>query len=465
MLLARLLFKLFIYSSITKAMLPTIALIGRPNVGKSTLFNRLIRQQKALTHDLPGVTRDRIYGVVRQSDVPFALVDTGGLVMDEDQNFEQEIMQQAQEAIAESQVIMLVVDGKNGLNPVDEQVARDLRESHKPVLLVVNKIDGYEKEGNATEFHALGMDMLNVSAAHGHNIPALLDRLNELLEKEGYDAETVKEDDEATGLRLALIGRPNAGKSSICNRMLGEDRMIVSDRAGTTRDSVDVTVEVDKKRYTFVDTAGIRRKSKISENLEHFSVLRSLKASKNAQVAVLVLDAVEGLTMQDKKLVSFLDREKTPLIIIVNKMDLIPKGKVDQLKKYFYDQLRICPHVPKLFTSALSGKNLRHLLPLAQKLWKECQIRVTTGILNRTLKDAITRHQPPIMKHRRAKFYYLTQAGITPPTFVFFVNDPELVRDSYVRYLENQLRKSFGLKMAPMAVHFRGSHKKKSKKG
>jgi GTP-binding protein len=444
-------------------MLATIAIIGRPNVGKSTLFNRLLRRNKALTHDMPGVTRDRIHGVVRpQSGRPFTLVDTGGLVPESNVDIERAIEEQAAEALAEAQAVLLVVDAREGLTPVDAQVARELRQSGRPVLLVANKVDGGEQESVAAEFHALGLEMLCVSAEHGHGVPALVERLERFLDEHGIDSAEPQMDPEARGLRIAMLGRPNAGKSSIINAILGERRLIVSDEAGTTRDSVDVTFERGGRTYTFVDTAGVRRRTRIEDALERFSVLRSLKSSAKAQVAVLVVDGMQAMSHQDKRLIEFLDREKTPFIVAVNKTDLLPKDTMTALREHYAKELAMVGHVPIVYTSALTRAGLGGLLPLAEKIWAECSLRVGTGELNRIMQEAIERHQPPLIKRRRAKFYYLTQAATLPPTFVFFVNDPELVKESYQRYLEKQLRKFVGLSMAPMAVHFRASHEKKT---
>ncbi len=446
-------------------MIPTIALIGRPNVGKSTIFNRLLRKSKAITHDTPGVTRDRIIGQGSISGVDFTLVDTGGMVLESvagEENFERAIFEQAREAIHESQALLLVVDGREGLTLLDEQAAEIVRQSGKPVLLLVNKVDGFELEDSATaEFHVLGFEMIPVSASHGYNLNELRERVASIAE-----AETIAEPEGKPierGLRLAVLGRPNAGKSSIINAMVGEERLIVSDVPGTTRDSVDVTFDHDGRRFTFVDTAGVRRRTHVKEAVERFSVLRALKSSTKADVTILVLNSMEGVARQDKRLLDYLVSEKIPFIVAVNKIDLVPKSEDKNMREGFERALRIAPHVPVIYTSALNRVGLGKVLPLAAKLMEECATRTTTGELNRAMSAVIEKHQPPLVKRRRAKFYYLTQAERQPPTFVFFVNDTELVRDSYVRYLENQLRKMFRIKIAPLSVVLRASHEKKPK--
>lgn len=442
-------------------MLPTVAIVGRPNVGKSTLFNRLARRQAAITHDEPGVTRDRVYTEATVDGRRVALVDTGGLEVfaeGEKGDVRAEIFAQAKEAVEAANAIVLVVDGREGLTTLDEEVATYVRQSGKPVLLAVNKVDSGSIEDELTaEFHALGFPMLAVSGAHGFQLRELRNLVaNELL----FGVEDDEGDDQEQGLRLAVLGRPNAGKSSLINSLVGEDRLIVSDVAGTTRDAVDVSLVKGDKRYIFVDTAGVRRRTRIEGGVEHLSVLRALKASKRAQVTVLVLDSTLGVTMQDKKLLSFLDKEKTPFIAIVSKADLVPKSERKKAMEYFKDALRLTPYAPIIFTSSLTGEGVKRILPAAEKLWAECQKRVGTGELNRVMRDIVTRHQPPVIKRRRAKFYYLTQVNVAPPVFMFFVNDPKLVKPSYTRYLEGQVRKSFGLTMAPVRVILRSSHDK-----
>ncbi len=436
---------------------PVLALIGRTNVGKSTLFNRLIRKNKALTHDRPGVTRDRIYGEIKTEHGPLALVDTGG-IDPEGRNYpEEDIFAQAREAMNEAELILLVVDGREGLNPVDEQLLTFIRRSGKPVHLVVNKVDGPElEEPLQSDFHGLGLDMTPVSAAHGYGVNALIEQLSDLLPESAQ--EPAPADAYAgPGLRLALLGRPNVGKSSIINSLLGQKRLIVSPEAGTTRDSVDVSLLRNGRKYWFLDTAGVRRKSKIQDSLERFSILRALKTSKRAQVTILVLDGMQPLAFQDKKLLTFLDKEKTPLLVAVNKIDLVSRRDRPKLKTYFDQELRFCSHVPKIYTSSVTKAGLGGILPLAEKLWDECNRRVGTGELNRTLQAVISRHQPAVVKGRRAKFYYLTQAETSPPTFVCFCNDHALVQNNYLRYLEKQIRKQFGFTMAPVQIVLRTS--------
>jgi GTPase len=449
--------------------LPIVALIGRPNVGKSSLFNRLLKSSRALTHDLPGVTRDRIYGEVRWAEKPFALVDTGGLEPESSEDIKQAVLSQAREALAEALLVLMVVDGREGLNALDEQVAAILRTANKPVLVTVNKVDGAEKEALLTaEFHQLGFPVLAVSAAHGFGAGQLMDEIMDLLPpvddpgilEQSAPVHLADSEDAKAGMRLSLLGRPNVGKSSLVNALLGVDRQIVSAQAGTTRDSVDISWQVGDKVYTLVDTAGVRKRTRVQDSLERFSVLKALRSSKKAQVTMLVLDALEGLTFQDKKLLTFLDREKTPLIAVVNKIDLVPRSTVNALKQRFKDDLSFASHVPLVFTSTITRAGLGGLLPLAERIWTQCQTRISTGQLNRVMGEATQRHQPAVINRRRAKFFYLTQTDVAPPTFVFFVNDAGLIRQEYARYLENQLRKRFSLNLAPLQLHFRSSHGK-----
>lgn len=439
--------------------LPMVALIGRPNVGKSTLFNRLIKRRVSITHDMAGVTRDSIFSEVRGETRTYMLIDTGGLVPDSSDEIEISIFEQAREAMAGADLILFIVDGRAGLHPQDEQVGQYLRQSGKEVRVLVNKVDGPEQEETlAADFYALGFPLQCVSAAHGFGMGDLRDMIETALPKD--ECEGVEQPQ--GGLKIALLGRPNAGKSSTINALLGKKRLMVSAEAGTTRDCVDVTVQRGGKTYTFVDTAGVRRKSKVTDSLEYFSVVHSMQAAKQADVVVLVLDVMDGVVGQDKRLLSFLDTEKIPFVIVVNKIDLLTKDQLAKTKKDLVDQFAFCGHVPVLYSSSVSMAGLGGLLPLVEKLWEQCGQRVTTGELNRLVKMVTERHQPPVMGGRRGKIYYMTQADSRPPTFVFFVNDEKLFHGSYVRYLENQLRKVFRMDKTPIRMIFRSSHNKDS---
>ncbi len=472
-------------------MMPKVVLVGRPNVGKSTLFNRLIRSNRAITHDRPGITRDRMEGVVRSRfGRDFALVDTGGITLDRHQavvegpegirGFEADILRQAEIAIGEADVICMVADGREGLMPFDEHLADYLRRCGKPILLVVNKVDGAEKEDLLlAEFHGLGFPLMACSAEHGHNLRALEEEIRGMLpeddgfaEEERAQSASLEDAGDVPGvrrrrptdhMRLCLLGRPNAGKSSMANAFIGEDRMIVSEKAGTTRDSVDVTVEKGGRMYTFVDTAGVRRRSRITDTVERFSVNSSLKSTTKADVTFLLLDATEGLTSQDKRLVELLDERKTPFLIIVNKMDLLPARTRAEFMRDMKESLNFCPHVPVVPASARTGEGLGKLVPLAERIYAECGTRVSTGLLNRAMEETLARHQAPVVRRVRPKFFYLTQAETEPPTFVCFVNDAERVAESYVRYLEKSLRRIFGIRHAPLRLHLRSAHGKKEK--
>ncbi len=477
--------------------LPKVALLGRPNVGKSSLFNRLIRSKRAITHDRPGVTRDRMEGTVHTREGQhFILIDTGGISLSANpavqtdvpqglRGFEAEILAQAEAAIEEAAVLCLVLDAREGLTPFDEALANRLRRANKPVLGIVNKVDGPEQEELLlTEFHRLGFPLLGVSAEHGHNVRALEDDIAELLPvDDNFDSpeadlpelpELIDEKDSALEkpddrppadpngpIKICLLGRPNAGKSSLLNALVNDERMIVSDIAGTTRDSVDVPFLLGKQPFIFVDTAGIRRPSRINDSVERFSVNSSLKSTTKAHITFFLIDATEGLTSQDKRLIDLLDTRKTPFLIVLNKIDLVPKKEQAALLKTFREALTFCPHIPLFATSALKGEGLKPLLPAAKKIFKECTLRVPTGQLNRAMEEILGKHQAPVVRRVRPKFYYLTQAETNPPTFVFFLNDADRVAESYIRYLEKSLRNLFKIEHAPMRVHLRSSHKKK----
>ncbi len=454
--------------------LAKVALIGRPNVGKSTLFNRLIRANRAITHDMPGVTRDRMEGIVRsKSSSAFMLVDTGGVTLTDkaqvtdgpkaSRGFEKDILLQAEQSIDEAEVLVFVVDAKEGKTPFDEHIAAWIRKKNKTCILAVNKVDGIEKEDFfIADFHILGFPIIAISAEHGHNIRQLEQEIILNLK----DFEQFNEDEEGIldrDLKIAFVGKPNAGKSSLVNALIQSQRMIVSDMAGTTRDSVDIYFEFKGKKYIFVDTAGIRKPSKIVDSLEKYSVNSSIKSTTKADVSLMVIDATEGLTSQDKRLIDLLDERKTPFMVIINKFDLVPEKQRKALKQVYKEMLAMCSHVPLIFTSALKKEGLKTILPTAHQIFEEGSMRVGTGLLNRSLEEVITKHQPPVVKRVRAKFYYMTQAETTPPTFVFFVNDADRVTTPYRRYLEKSLRKLFGIIHAPMRMNFRSSHKKKHK--
>ncbi len=455
-----------------------VSLIGRPNVGKSTLFNRLIRSNRAITHDMPGVTRDRMEGIVRaKSKAPFILIDTGGITLTEKaqvvdgpaglRGFEKAILTQAQTSVDESAVLVLVVDGREGLTPFDQHIATWIRKQNKTCILAVNKVDGIEKEDVVlAEFHKLGFKSIAISAEHGHNIRAL----EEMIQKQLLDTPLSDEDLEEGSdildrdLKICFIGKPNAGKSSMVNALIRSERMIVSDMAGTTRDSVDIYFELKGKKYIFVDTAGIRKPSKIVDSIEKYSVNSSIKSTTKADVSIMMIDATEGLTSQDKRLIDLLDERKTPFMVVVNKLDLVPQTKRNALKDSFKEALAMCSHVPLIFSSALKREGIRTILPIAHQVFEECHIRISTGILNRSLEAVLTKHQPPVVKRVRGKFFYMTQAESAPPTFVFFVNDADRITMPYRRYLEKSLRKLFKIEHAPMRMNFRSSHKKREKK-
>jgi len=430
-----------------------VAIVGRPNVGKSTLFNRLVGKRLSIVEDTPGVTRDRLYAKTDWNGREFDLVDTGGIEPTADSGILVFMREQAMLAIEMSDVIVLVTDITTGVTAADTDVSRLLQKSGKPVLLAVNKMDSTGPEHpDIYEFYSLGLgDPISVSAVHGHGTGDLLDECVKLLPPE------TEENPEDETIRVAVIGKPNVGKSSLVNRILDEERVIVSEKAGTTRDAVDTDFENQYGKYVFIDTAGLRRKSKIDNRIEKYSVLRTQMAVERSDVCLIMIDAREGITEQDTKVAGLAHEAGKASIIVVNKWDLIDKetGTMDKMRKDIELDLSYMTYAPVLFISALTGQRVEKLFKLINFVNEQATIRVTTGTLNGVLADATGRVQPPTDKGRRLKIYYMTQTGIRPPTFVCFCNDARLFHFSYLRYLENRIRSEFGLEGTPVRMIIR----------
>lgn len=431
---------------------PIVAILGRPNVGKSTLFNRIVGGRVAIVEDTPGVTRDRLYMDAEWSGRHFTLVDTGGLDFQEDSEITGHVRTQVELAIRESDAVLFVVDARAGLNPDDLEVASIIRRANKPAVLVANKVERYDSPEKLYDFFQLGLgDPLPVSAAEGLNTGDMLDTLVELLPLEQGD------DASPDVIRIAVIGRPNVGKSSLVNNLLGEDRVIVSNVPGTTRDAIDTTFERDGKSYMLIDTAGIRRRSRVEHATERYSVIRSLRAIDRSDVVLVVIDAVEGVTDQDKRIAGYAHEAGKGSVVVVNKWDLVEKD--DKTMKRYTDKVRrelaFMPYAPLLFTSALTGKRVLKVLELVDFVAEKHATRISTANLNALLKEATQQNPPPTEKTRRLKILYATQSGVKPPHFVLFVNDPELLHFSYQRYLENQIRAAYGFEGTPIRFSLR----------
>ena len=435
-------------------MKPVIAIVGRPNVGKSMLFNRLVGQRLSIVEDTPGVTRDRLYASCEWNGRTFTVVDTGGIEPDTDNEILLFMREQAEIAIQNATVTIFVCDIKTGLTAADQDVARMLLKSGKPVVLAVNKMDGVGAANpDIYEFYNLGLgDPIAVSAIHGHGTGDLLDACLDYFPPEGEGEE---EDDDA--VKVAIIGKPNVGKSSLVNRILGEQRVIVSNQAGTTRDTVDSRFENAQGRYVFIDTAGMRKKSRVDDRIEKFSVLRATMAIERSDVCLIMIDAQEGVTEQDTKVAGIAHEAGKACIIVVNKWDAIEKDDktMDRMREEVRRDLAYMTYAPVVFISALTGQRVDRLFELINYVNNQAAMRITTGMLNSVLADATARVQPPSDKGRRLKVYYMTQVGIKPPHFVCFCNDAKLFHFSYQRYLENQLRATFGLEGTPVRLTIR----------
>lgn len=425
---------------------PLIALVGRPNVGKSTFFNRVVGKKISITEDKPGVTRDRLYADSEWRNKSFSLVDTGGIELRSEDIMWKEIKKQAQVAIDTAQVILLIVDGREGLTTSDYDVADMLRRSKKPVILVVNKIDQYS-EDKVFEFYSLGLgEPYPVSAEHGTGIGDVLDEAVSWFEK----VETVEDD----SIKIAVVGKPNAGKSSLVNKLLGFERNIVTDIAGTTRDAIDSKFAYNGKNYTIIDTAGIRKKSKVEDDIEYYSVVRAFDAVRRADVCLLVVDSTEGLTEQDTKIIGFVHEQGKPSVIVMNKWDLIEKDThtINEFESKLKEDLKFMDYFKSIYISAKTGQRTEKILSLVDSVYEHSKFRVSTGIFNDVISDAVRANEPPSYNGRRLKIYYAHQGAVSPPTFILFVNSTDLMHFSYERFLENTIRNSFDFSGTPIRI-------------
>ncbi len=438
-----------------------VALVGRPNVGKSTLFNRILGRRLAVVSEVPGTTRDRLYADAEWAGSSFLLVDTGGLEVTEDRHTEPLsedserylplIRQQANVAIQDADVVVQVVDGLAGLTAADLEVADILRRSRKPVIVAANKLESGRMQDRAYEFYELALgEVFAISALHGTGTGDLLDAIVEAIP-------AIEEEEEDESIKVAILGRPNVGKSTLLNALLGEERAIVSPIAGTTRDAIDTRLDWEGNAFTLIDTAGIRRRGKIESGVEKYSVLRAIKALQRADVALLLIDSIEGITAQDAHIAGMLVDELASVIVLVNKWDAIEKDTftINRFTEEIRDSLNFLPFVPLIFISAKSGQRVNKILPMVLEVYEARYLRVPTAQLNRLMREAITRHPPPQKGGIRVKFMYATQAAVDPPTFVFFVNKPDWVHFTYQRFLENRIREQYPFPGTPIRLIFR----------
>lgn len=434
---------------------PLVAIVGRPNVGKSTFFNRIVGQRISIVEDTPGVTRDRLYADAEWCGHSFTLIDTGGLEIKSEDVMWSHIRAQAQIAVETADVIVFMLDGKTGLTHEDYEVAAYLRKSRKPILLVVNKLDNNEQH-LLYDFYELGLgEPIGISAGQAKGLGDVLDEIVKLTGK--YETEEKEE-----AMKIAVVGKPNAGKSSLVNKLLGYDRVIVSDIAGTTRDAIDTRIKIGDKEYILIDTAGIRRKRSVEEDLEQYSVMRSLGAVRRADVCLIVIDSSEELSEQDVKIAGYVHEQGKPSVVVMNKWDVVEKDTytIEKYNRKLKEELKFMDYFIPTYVSAKTGKRVDNLIKLAERAYENASRRISTGLLNDVLREAILTNEPPSKNGKRLKIYYVTEVSANPPTFVIFVNDDTLMHFSYRRYLENALRRSFDFEGTPVRLIIRNKNEK-----
>ena len=439
-------------------MIKTVAIVGRPNVGKSTLFNRLLRKRKAIVEDFPGVTRDRHYAEVTRFAKPFLLIDTGGFEPVSEDRLLIQMREQSQLAVEEADIIFYLMDVKDGLTPSDIEIAEMLRQVDKPVFYLVNKVDGEKQEAETVDFYTLGIDKFyTLSAEHGRGVNDLVDDLMELLPP------APEETDQETEIRMAIVGRPNVGKSSLTNRLLGYERVVANPVAGTTRDSIDTPFTYNQNRYVLIDTAGIRRKGKISQNLEKYSAITALKAMDRAHIVLMVIDAADGVTDQDLAVAGYAYEKGRAVILVVNKWDL-PEKDDQTMGKFIAEverRFKYLPFAPVLFVSALTGQRVSKIMSKVEEVAAEFNRRIPTSQLNQGLEEFVSKHPPSMAGTQRIKFYYAAQSAVRPPSFVLFTNRPDNIHFSYQRYLVNCFREKFHFDQVPIRLQFKGRGRQK----